>query len=164
MLHAVNLRPRMDPPLSGLHFGNISRVAIATIDPNSMISEEYKIVNRVRDAIRQVNTEYIKELSLGQGHLRFLKGRGEKVTSGEVLTLNFTSLCRFPIYEADFGWGKPVWVAYASLTFKNLVVFMDAKSGGGIEAWVNLGKEDMVKFEKDEEIVAYVCPSIKVDV
>ena len=27
-----------------------------------------------------------------------------------------TSWCRFPIYNADFGWGKPYWVSEAGLS------------------------------------------------
>ena len=61
-----------------------------------------------------------------------------------------------PIYEVDFGWGKPIWVGRVSLPFKNVVVFIDTKSGGGIEAWVNLNEEDMAKFESDTNLLAYV--------
>ena len=58
-----------------------------------------------------------------------------RVLRGEVVSFNFTSLCRFPLYEADFGWAKPIWVGSPSLTFKNLVVFMDTALGDdGIEA------------------------------
>lgn len=114
---------------------------------------------QVRDAIRQVNVEFVKKLQQGQGHLSFIRERGEQVAKGEIVSFNFTSLCRFPIYEADFGWGRPVWVGSASLTFKNLAVFLDTKSGDGIEAWVNLKEEDMAKFEKDRELLARVSPT-----
>ena len=49
----------------------------------------------------------------------------------------------------DFGWGNPMWIGRVSLPFKNVVVFLDTKSGDGIKAWVNLKEQDMAKFESD---------------
>ncbi|KAG6654850.1 hypothetical protein CIPAW_05G174300 [Carya illinoinensis] len=80
----------------------------------------------------------------------------ERLRKGEVVKLCFTSLCRFPTYEADFGWGKPIWIGSARLLFKNLVTFFDTKEGNGIEIWINLEEEDMAKFEVDKELLAYV--------
>ncbi|XP_048232344.1 stemmadenine O-acetyltransferase-like [Ricinus communis] len=173
LLHAINLRPRMDPPLQELYFGNISRIAVAIASMEDIdnicgpkdicggTKEDFKnhgTVKKMRDAIRNVNVEYVKKLQESDGHLSFMKGRAEQVMKGEVVSFSFTSLCRFPIYEADFGWGKPVWVGSARLTFKNLVVFLDTKEGDGIEAWINLKVEDMVKFEADKEFLAHVSP------
>lgn len=75
----------------------------------------------------------------------------------------FTSLCRFPVYEADFAWGKTVWIGSAKLFNKNIVTFLDTKSGNGIEAWINLEEEEMAKFEVDRELLLYIS-SAKVDV
>ncbi|OWM76173.1 stemmadenine O-acetyltransferase-like [Punica granatum] len=165
LLHAVNLRTRMEPPLSERNFGNISRIAI-TIPSTDAIEggRLHEIVNQVREAIRQVDAEYVRKLQQGDGHLNFLKERYAKVSKGEVIPFSCTSLCRFPMYEADFGWGKPAWVASATLPFKNVVVFLDTKSGDGIEAWCNFKEEDMACFEKDEELLSYVSPNSSVQI
>ena len=78
---------------------------------------------------------------------------------GEVVPLVFTSLCRFPLYEADFGWGKPIWVGSAARCFKNLVGYMDDKTAHGIEAYICLKPEEMAKLEADKEFLALVSPS-----
>lgn len=159
--HAVNLRTRMEPPLPDHAFGNVTRTAIAVpplpVDPKD--GSLHGVVNHVREAIKQVNTEYIKKLQEGDEHLNFLRSRTEEVKRGEVVSFSFTSLCRFPIYDADFGWGKPVYVGSASLTFKNLVSFFDTNVGDGVEAWIHLKEEDMEKFEADEELLKYVSPA-----
>lgn len=108
--------------------------------------------------IRKLDEEYVRMLGEGDKHLNTLKERTEMFTKGEMVSLNFTSLCRFPLYDADFGWGKPVWVSTAPMPFNNLVVFMDTHSGDGIEAWVNLKAEDMAKFVVDQELLAFVSP------
>ena len=155
VLHAVNLRTRMDPPVPDCYFGNISRFSIATPSIDSK-GECHGLVSQMRDAIKKIDGDYVKKLQEGNGHLNFMKDRAEKITKGDVLSFSFTSLCRFPLYETDFGWGKPIWIGSASLTFKNLVVFIDTGSGDGIEAWVNLKEADMAKFEGDEELLAFV--------
>ncbi|VVA13233.1 PREDICTED: vinorine synthase [Prunus dulcis] len=154
VLHAVNLRTRMDPPLPEYHIGNVSRFAIATLSFDRSKDTCYGLVGQMRDALKTIDSDYLSTLRDGGTHLSFLKQRVAEFMKGEVVSLNFTSLCRFPLYETDFGWGKPVWVGSASLPFKNLVVFMDTESGGGIEAWVNLKEEDMAKFQEDEQLLS----------
>ncbi|KAK8564473.1 hypothetical protein V6N12_036596 [Hibiscus sabdariffa] len=153
VIHAMNLRTRMDPPLSNHYFGNISRPVIA-FPAIEKADGVYDIINRTRDAIKTVNAEYIKQLRDGDGHLNFIKTRAESFVRGEMVSFSFTSLCRFPVYVADFGWGKPVWVGSARLTFKNLCSFFDTKDGDGIEAWINLEQEDMDKLEADKEFIS----------
>ncbi|KAL0297063.1 UNVERIFIED_CONTAM: (13S,14R)-1,13-dihydroxy-N-methylcanadine 13-O-acetyltransferase AT1 [Sesamum radiatum] len=84
----------------------------------------------------------------------------EANNKGKLVTFTFTSLCWFPLYEADFGWGKPVWVEMlAGMLYKNLVFFTDTATGGWIEARINLRKEDMEKFEADLELQEFLSNS-----
>jgi shikimate O-hydroxycinnamoyltransferase len=145
--HVVNVRPRLDPPLSENYFGNIF---LATSFEISRDIEDVfqRIVLPLRDVMRKVDTNFVKSFQESGGSSNFFEEN--------LVALCFTSLCRFPVYEADFGWGKPVWVASARLLYKNLVGFFDTKSGNGIEVWINLDEEDMAKFEVDKELLAYV--------
>ncbi|KAL6983429.1 shikimate O-hydroxycinnamoyltransferase [Sarracenia purpurea var. burkii] len=118
--------------------------------------DRFRIVNQVREAIRKVDGDYVRMLRGEDNHLKFLKEGAKNFKTGEVVSFSFSSLCRFPLYEADFGWGKPAWVALASMPFKNVVMFMETQSGDGIEAWVNLKDEDMAKFQVDKELLAFV--------
>ncbi|KAA8529717.1 hypothetical protein F0562_034183 [Nyssa sinensis] len=156
VLHAVNLRTRMDPPLPEHSFGNLYRIAIAT--PSMEAGNEGRgLVKQMRGTIKSIDGNYVtKSQREGFEHLNFIKETAEKVTRGEVVSFSFTSLCRLPLYEVDFGWGKPVRTGSAKLTFRNLVTFMDTRSGDGIEAWINLDEEDMAKFEADKELLACV--------
>ncbi|KAL0408531.1 UNVERIFIED_CONTAM: Vinorine synthase [Sesamum radiatum] len=153
--YTVNLRPRLDPPLSEYHFGNASWLAIAM--PNVGADGASELLRKVREAIRALNGEYVAQLRQGDKHLNFITERMGQDNTGELVTFTFTSLCWFPLYEADFGWGKPVWVGtLAGMWYKNLVFFTDTATGDGIEARINLRKEHMEKFEADLELQEFL--------
>lgn len=161
VVHAVNLRPRMDPPLPPDSFGNYYRFSMTLIPTlESKEERDYGVafVNRVREQLKKVDKDYVRRIQEGASeHEDFLNDRSFRVlVKGDLVPFSFTSLCRFPLYDADFGWGKPTWVGSPALTFKNLVVFVDATMGGGIEAYVSLKVEDMAKFEADKEMLACV--------
>ncbi|KAI5352104.1 hypothetical protein L3X38_004995 [Prunus dulcis] len=129
VVHAVNLRPRFDPPLPQSFFGNLFRLAITAplqIPSSSGGSDEEcghgVVIPVVREAIDNIDNEYIKKLQK-QG----LHGS-----------------------------------AHRHSPYKNVVLFMDTKEGGGIEAYVSLEEEVMAKFECDSELLSYVAPTGRV--
>ncbi|KAI3929652.1 hypothetical protein MKX01_025820 [Papaver californicum] len=105
------------------------------------------LVSKVRDSIKKIDGDYIEELRTTDMLLNFLKMNENKATGQNTSMLHFTSWCRFPIYDADFGCGKPTWISISSIPFKNMVVLMDTSSGDGIEATVSLDMEDAADFE-----------------
>ena len=159
IIHAVNLRTRIDPPLPEYSFGNLYRIAMTFPRLDTEQEDGFGLVKQVRDQISRIDKDYVKKLREGSDHLDFLTDVCQDFSKGELVSLSFTSLCRFPLYEYDFGWGKPAWIGSPALTFKNLVIFMDTKSGDGIEAYINLEEDDMAKFESDHELLAFVSPT-----
>ncbi|CAI0420750.1 unnamed protein product, partial [Linum tenue] len=156
--HPVNLRSRMDPPLPENAFGNLFTSAIAVPD----LDDQLQILRKMREGTRAVDGDAVRKQLQQGGRGSVVSSLKEKEVKGEVewVPFVFTSLCRMPIYEADFGWGKPLWVGVsAESSFVNVVTFVDRKEGGGIEAWVNLKEEDMAEFEADQEIAAHVSPT-----
>ncbi|WOG81902.1 hypothetical protein DCAR_0101058 [Daucus carota subsp. sativus] len=161
MFLPVNLRTRFDPPLPKHYFGNLYRMAILTPSMQNGEKENYgDIISQAREAIKSVDTSYVEKLKKGEDHLMCMKQMAQKFDKGEMLTMSFTSLSRFGVYEADFGWGKPVWVSSARLTFSNVVTFFDNKEGDGIEAWIILKEDEMAKFEADQELVSFVSSTV----
>ncbi|KAH6771341.1 hypothetical protein C2S52_016144 [Perilla frutescens var. hirtella] len=148
--HAVNLRTRVDPPLSVYHFGNI--YGLSTAKP-AAVDEGAELLQKVQEAMKAVYDGYVAQLKEGEDeHMQSMNEIMAQADKAELVSFTFTGLCGFPLYEADFGWGKPVWVGSPGFPYNNLALFTDTKSGGGIEALIHLRKQDMDKFEADMEL------------
>ncbi|XP_019159449.1 PREDICTED: vinorine synthase-like isoform X1 [Ipomoea nil] len=136
----VNLRARMKPALPEATFGNLWSPVNTTESP---CPDDDDLVFQLRTSIREINAEYVEALQNEKGQSEHLRKWHERFT-GEVEAefMDFSSWCRFPIYEVDFGWGRPVWACPPAFPYKNFIVFMSTKCGDGIEAWINMGEED----------------------
>ncbi|XP_062079515.1 stemmadenine O-acetyltransferase-like [Humulus lupulus] len=157
---AFNLRTRIDPPTPENSFGNFSRQFIRCLDSLGGKEESYSyLVREMRHLMKCGNEkEYAKNIQMGIDQcLIFNKEHAEEIAKGELIDLKFTSICRFPLYDHfDFGWGQPMWIGANPLPCKNLIIFVDTKSGDGIEAYIDFEEEDMAKFERDEEFVSFI--------
>lgn len=161
--HLVNIRERTAPPLPRHSLGNLWRLSLA---PYLDAKEEVKLnelVGLLRKAIQRIDGDYVSKLQGANGlakaieplqELRQLALGGKGV---EVYT--FSSWARFPLYEIDFGWGKPERVCTITVPVRNCVILMGTRSGDGIEAWVTLTEKDMVTFECSQELLQFVSAS-----
>ncbi|KAK3200695.1 hypothetical protein Dsin_024110 [Dipteronia sinensis] len=156
LFNSVNLRKRMNQPLPDDSFGNLFQDAVTISLQDTREEDCYSLVNKLRESVSRIDKDYVKKLQDGTNELADLKERmAQGVNKREILEFYFSSLCWYPLYETDFGLGKPVSVALGGLAYKNFCLFTDTKSGDGIEAWIYLKEEDMAKFVKDRELLAY---------
>ncbi|KAJ9163858.1 hypothetical protein P3X46_023486 [Hevea brasiliensis] len=161
LTQTVNLRPRMDPPLPEHTAGNLLWLAIAAGPSDSREMEIHGLVYQVRNAMKKFDSDYVRKMKGENGFLvlgETLKQIGELV-SKDVNIYRFTSLRKFQLYEADFGWGKPAWVSSAGLTFKNVVVLIENRIGDRVDAWVTLEEQEMEIFQRNQELLSFDSPS-----
>lgn len=160
VFHPVNLRGRMLPPLPEYSFGNIFQMASAVT--NGEACEFSFLVGKLRAAFKKIDSEYIRNL-LGENGYEFAKNNfkdvGKLMSQKDMKVLRFSSWCGLPIYEADFGWGKPSWVSSASFPRKDTIFLMDSRWNGGIDAWLNMNEQDMAEFEQDPDLQLYISSS-----
>ncbi|KAH9718019.1 HXXXD-type acyl-transferase family protein [Citrus sinensis] len=156
MYYTMNLRSKMNPPMIPQCMGNIFRFvraewSLAEDDDIEATSLVKKVIKAKRNESNVMNNiEY----------LGFMKDMNEAWEDSRSLTL--TSVVGLRYYEADFGWGKPVWLSIGSVSLPNAALLSDTSDGKGVEAWVVLYEEDMDKFEKNPSIMAHASsnPSI----
>ncbi|XP_057505002.1 stemmadenine O-acetyltransferase-like [Actinidia eriantha] len=162
VFHSVNLRPRLDQTSSEFYFGNLLGVA-TVIPPSTKELGDSEFVSQLREAIGKVDGAYVKNLQRPGLDVNFFQKRGkeEEEEVEEEVRFSFTSLSRFRLYEADFGWGKPIWVTMGkpSINWKNTAIFFPTASGDGIEVIFCLEEEDMAQLEADKHFQAFVSPT-----
>ncbi|XP_047323514.1 (13S,14R)-1,13-dihydroxy-N-methylcanadine 13-O-acetyltransferase AT1-like [Impatiens glandulifera] len=156
--HVVNLRRRFEPPLHEHTIGNLiwfSSVKLSS--PSEMGLHE--LACQTRKGIREINgfTKNLVRSNERRGAIIESLTKTKDVGDGANY-YGFTSWCNFGFYEADFGWGKPIWVNTVGSecpVFINLVVLMDTRDGEGIEAWVTLDEEEMALLETNDELLTF---------
>ncbi|XP_047339102.1 stemmadenine O-acetyltransferase-like [Impatiens glandulifera] len=146
---AVNLRSRMVPPLSEHAIGNLLVLAYAYCSYED--SNDLTVMGRkVREGIQRIDDEYIRPIQGDEGYAVMMKNwmKIEELSTREDANIfRFSSWCRFPVYNVDFGMGKPVWASIGRFNNKNCAILLDSKCGDGIEAWVTMNEQDMALFQ-----------------
>ncbi|KAH6801118.1 hypothetical protein C2S52_001582 [Perilla frutescens var. hirtella] len=150
-IHVVNLRPRTVPPLPDHVFGNsighVTAVALPKSEEKDEDNDLEYYVSKLRVAIRGLDDDYINKVIKDEQY--YSRIQNEVFAAFEPGKLCFfTSWCRFPVYDVNFGWGKPVWVGTASDTIINGVILMSTPSGDGMEAWVTYDPDEDDFFQK----------------
>lgn len=177
LLNVVNLRKRIVPPLPGNTVGNLIWKYAVMFEESDV--ELHQLVSKMKAEFANVCNGKVKRINnkSKKGYLytdveesrkqiaRLLNGKSSPSSSADddhvlMNTYTCTNLCGYPFHEMDFGWGKPVWVTSPS-HFKNMIVLLDSKWGGGVEAWVTLDEVEMAIFERGQELleVASLNPS-----
>ncbi|XP_058103513.1 (13S,14R)-1,13-dihydroxy-N-methylcanadine 13-O-acetyltransferase AT1-like [Magnolia sinica] len=110
----VSLRSRMVPPLPDHSFGNLCVDAVSSWVSDGECNEDLQLCleRLLRYSIRKIDSEYVAELRGRDGLIKafeLLTEVFEKYSEYSIDICLFSSHCRFPYYEADFGWGRPIY-------------------------------------------------------
>ncbi|KAM3280989.1 acylsugar acyltransferase 3 [Capsicum chacoense] len=155
---AVSLRP----PLPETTMGNaISLISIITSEENEMdlprvVGKLRKAKEEFRQEYRHAQTNEFAATTIGQ-----YREMADMIVNNPCHDLyRFSSLIKFPLYDVDFGLGKPEKVSAASNgSIKNNFWLIDSKSRDGVEVLSCMKEQDMLALESDEEFLQFASPS-----
>ncbi|KAK9104216.1 hypothetical protein Scep_021060 [Stephania cephalantha] len=131
----VNLRGRV-PYLDEHSMGNIAVTPLTVpMAPPIDLSAMPELVKAIRDVVRRVDEGSLVKRRDGGEVVKIMEAymecynKANCCSEGELGLYDVSSWLRFPFYEADFGWGKPAWVAVLNGPFKNVVMYLDTNPG-----------------------------------
>lgn len=110
LLIPMNGRSRLNPPLQTGYIGNVIFTGTSIASSGDIISESLNYTaERIHKALKQMDNEYLKSA------LAYLKQlpdptvlkRGSHIF--KCPNLNISNLFHMPIYDANFGWGRPLF-------------------------------------------------------
>ncbi|KAG6738248.1 hypothetical protein POTOM_057857 [Populus tomentosa] len=112
----INLRGKTNLPIPENSCGNFVGWSASHFMPNDEGEVKiHELVSRIHDGIEQTLTNYAKASSSDEffimvmNDFRKLDEALKQIEQQDVYL--FSCWCRFPMYEADFGWGKPTLVS-----------------------------------------------------
>ncbi|XP_074289613.1 stemmadenine O-acetyltransferase-like [Silene latifolia] len=144
------------------YFGNLYVNAIAkplvTTDNGSKMYRE--IIELIRDATKKIDSTFMVSVRDGTQDLDFVTDHFERAKKGKIVSLGFSSYGSLPLYESDFGWGKPVWVTSATLAMKNVIILIPSHFRTQVDAYVCLSEESMRNLECDQEFTLFAKKSL----
>ncbi|XP_057767471.1 stemmadenine O-acetyltransferase-like [Salvia miltiorrhiza] len=164
--HPVNIRGKV-PDLREHSFGNLFQMIFAENCRHGGGTSWIELAGKLRAAFGALDDGYVARLLGERGHELAKENFMEiskHLARENVEVFRFSSLCRFPVYEADFGWGKPAWVSYAGAPNKNCVfLFESVDMRGGVEAWVVMTRQAMERLQGDVEFLRFTSAFARCD-
>ncbi|KAH6555256.1 hypothetical protein KP509_1Z269900 [Ceratopteris richardii] len=147
---ATDGRSRLKPPLPEGYFGNVIFTATPMARAGELIEKGLSFgAGNIRRALERMDDEYLRSaldyLELQPDLEVLVRGAHTFKTPN----LGITSWTRLPIHEADFGWGRPIFMGPAGIPFEGLVYLLPSPfKDGGLSVSLALSSLHMPAFLK----------------
>lgn len=147
---ATDGRFRINPKLPLGYFGNALFTATPVALPGDLQSEPLpSTVKRIQKALKQMTDEYLKSaldyLEVQSDLTSLVRG----ASTFRSPNLNINNWRRLPLYDADFGWGRPIFMGPAVVVYEGTIYMLASPNNdGGLLLIVRLEADHMQLFEK----------------
>ncbi|ONK68961.1 uncharacterized protein A4U43_C05F17840 [Asparagus officinalis] len=141
----ADVRSRLSPPLPGAYFGNAILRTSGDAKVGEIVSNALELAGeKIQRAVARVDDEYARSL------IDYLEmGNDERewfLTEGDLLVISWLGM---PIYEVDFGWGKPEFMTRANMFCGGVGYILDSPGGSGdVSVVMAMEIENMEGFKK----------------
>ncbi|KAG4972689.1 hypothetical protein AAZX31_13G351700 [Glycine max] len=147
---ATDGRARLQPPLPHGYFGNVifttTRIAVAG---DLMSKPTWYAASRIHDALIRMDNEYLRS-ALDYLELQpDLKSLVRGAHTFRCPNLGITSWARLPIHDADFGWGRPIFMGPGGIAYEGLsFIIPSSTNDGSLSLAIALPPEQMKVFQE----------------
>ncbi|KAM6552708.1 hypothetical protein CsatB_013470 [Cannabis sativa] len=150
----VDGRSRLQPPLPPGYFGNAIFTTTTKVKAGDLVqSKSWYASKQIHSTLKRIDDSYLRSaldyLEL-QPDISALS-RGSHTFRSPNLGIN--SWIRLPFYEANFGWGRPIYVGPATILYDGITYLLSSPDDDG-SVFVAIGLQhdhmkDFVKFLYD---------------
>ncbi|KAJ3677186.1 hypothetical protein LUZ60_002910 [Juncus effusus] len=146
MYVATDGRTRLSPRLPEGYFGNVIFTATPIASSEEVVAGA---AQKIQDALAMMDAEYCRSaldyLELQPDLASLVRG----AHTFKCPNIGLTSWVRLPIYDADFGWGRPVFMGPGGIAYEGLAFVLPSPIGdGGLSVVISLQAEHMERFKK----------------
>ncbi|CAL9099438.1 unnamed protein product [Musa acuminata var. zebrina] len=155
MYIATDGRQRLRPKLPEGYFGNV----IFTATPVALAGEVAAAAaaggvpalaaGRIQESLARMDNEYLWS---ALDYLEMQPDLGALVRGAHTFrcpNIGLTSWVRLPIHDADFGWGRPVFMGPGGIAYEGLAFVLPSPTGdGSLSVAISLQPDHMQKFQK----------------
>ncbi|KAK1407115.1 hypothetical protein QVD17_38726 [Tagetes erecta] len=147
---ATDGRARLSPALPAGYFGNV----IYTTTPMAIAGElqskpTWYAASKIHEALAKMDNDYLRS-ALDYLELQpDLKALVRGAHTFKCPNLGITSWARLPIHDADFGWGRPIFMGPGGIAYEGLsFVLPSPVNDGSLSIAISLQAEHMKLFSK----------------
>ncbi|KAJ8505498.1 hypothetical protein OPV22_006384 [Ensete ventricosum] len=153
MYIATDGRQRLRPKLPEGYFGNViftaTPMALAGEVAAAAVGGPAQAAGRIQEALTRMDSEYLWS---ALDYLEMQPDLGALVRGAHTFrcpNIGLTSWVRLPIHDADFGWGRPVFMGPGGIAYEGLAFVLPSPTGdGSLSLAISLQPDHMHKFQK----------------
>ncbi|CAL5020951.1 unnamed protein product [Urochloa decumbens] len=146
---ATDGRQRLQPALPEGYFGNVIFTATPLADAGTVTAGVAEGAAVIQAALDRMDDGYCRS---ALDYLELQPDLSALVRGAHTFrcpNLGLTSWVRLPIHDADFGWGRPVFMGPGGIAYEGLAfVLPSANRDGSLSVAISLQAEHMEKFRK----------------
>ena len=147
---ATDGRARLQPQLPPGYFGNV----IFTATPMALAGDiqskpTWYAASRIHDTLVKMDNDYLRS---ALDYLELQPDLSALVRGAHTFrcpNLGITSWARLPIHDADFGWGRPIFMGPGGIMFEGLAFMLPSPTNdGSLSVAIGLQPQHLKAFEK----------------
>lgn len=152
ILIPVDGRTRLIPPLSQAYCGNAIFLATTSLSAGQIVANPlYSTASKIRDTVAKMDNEFLRS-SIDFLEIMFANKPSDPTDdpqpSGGCPNLHLVSWAKLPMYEADFGWGKPFFLTPAFSQNSLFLILPTASSDGSLTLYAPMPAHHLLAFER----------------
>ncbi|KAK5830196.1 hypothetical protein PVK06_013990 [Gossypium arboreum] len=128
----TNGRPRLHPPLPSRYVGNAMFTASLIALSGNLQSESFvNTLERVHGTLRRMDNEYLRSALDYLETLPDITAARRAPDTFQCPNLNIINWIRLSIHDADFGWGRPIYMGPANIVHEGKIYLLPSPTDDG---------------------------------